>query len=310
MILKDHPLLAGATGPTIAVNAETLAAYQAGVATEQSVVPVAAGETLNELQVLEGLLVASGNDMATMLADWDAGSTTAFVAKMNATAHQLGLDATHITDPSGLDPGTVSTPSDLVRLGEAAMAIPAFAQIVDMAQVTLPLAGLVYNFDYLLGHDGFLGIKTGSDTAAGGCFLFAVQRAVGGQSVTLVGAVLGQQGTSALEASLEVADLLVNAAFSSIAQLPLVAPGHSLGQLVDAWGSSAPVTASESQTILGWPGLIVPIHVRLATLHFPVASGARIGVLDIEQGGQATPVVLRSTRPLAGPSAFWRLTRL
>src|SRR5665213_519314 len=79
-----------------------------------------------------------------MLADWDAGGTDAFVAKMNGAAQTLALHSTHITDPSGLDSGTVSTPSDLIRLGEAAMAIPTFRQVVAMPQVTLPLAGLVY----------------------------------------------------------------------------------------------------------------------------------------------------------------------
>ena len=53
------------------------------------------------------------------------------------------------------------------------MAIPTFRQIVAMPQVTLPLAGLVYNLDFDLGRDGIVGIKTGSDAAAGGCFLFA-----------------------------------------------------------------------------------------------------------------------------------------
>ena len=41
------------------------------------------------------------------------------------------------------------------------MANPVFASIVVMPQVTLPNAGTVYNFDYDLGRDGIVGIKTG-----------------------------------------------------------------------------------------------------------------------------------------------------
>ncbi len=127
VVLQDHPIAPGAAGAAIPVTAATITAAQIEAATQQAVVPVAAGETLTELQALEGLLVAQGNDIATLLADWDASSTTAFVAKMNIAAHILGLDSTTFTDPSGLDPGSVSTPADLIRLGEAAMAIPAFA---------------------------------------------------------------------------------------------------------------------------------------------------------------------------------------
>jgi len=310
VILQDHPLASGAAGPTIPVTPDTVAAYQAGVTTQQSEVAVSAGETLTELQALEGLLVASGSDIATLLADWDAGNTAGFVAKMNSAAHVLGLSSTHVTDPSGLDPGTVSTPADLIRLGEAAMAIPTFSQVVAMGEVTLPLAGLVYNFDYDLGHDGILGIKTGSDTAAGGCFLFAAQRTVGAKDVTLIGAVLGQQGTSPITTALDDADLLVKAAFASIGPLPLVSAGHLVGRIVAPWGTSAPVVASTSPSIIGWPGLAVPIHVRLGALPSPVSSGTRIGVLKIDLDGHITDVVLRTSRRLPGPSVIWRLTRL
>lgn len=310
IVLKDHPLAAGDSGPAITVTADTVSAYQSGIATQQSEVAVTLGESLTELQALEGLLVASGNDMATLLADWDAGSTASFVTKTNTVAHTLGLGSTHITDPSGFDDTTVSTAGDLIKLGLAAMGVPAFAQIVAMAQVTLPMAGLIYNFDYLLGHDGFVGIKTGSDSAAGGCFLFEAQRMVGGKNVTLIGAVLGQGGTSLVSSALEVADLLVNAAFTSVKTLPLVPPGKVVGRIVDPWGSSAPVTAPATPMITGWPGMTVPIQVRLGPLPSPVASGARIGVLTVGHPGQETEVTLRASHALPGPSVIWRLTRL
>ena len=64
------------------------------------------GEKLNERQLLDGLLVHSANNLADVLAQWDAGSIPAFVAKMNATATSLGMTHTHYADASGLDPGT------------------------------------------------------------------------------------------------------------------------------------------------------------------------------------------------------------
>jgi D-alanyl-D-alanine carboxypeptidase len=84
------------TDPTIPITAATVAAYQSGRANQESEVPVAAGELLTELSALEGLLVDWGTDMATLLAEWDAGSVSAYDAKMKATAVSLGLTSTHI----------------------------------------------------------------------------------------------------------------------------------------------------------------------------------------------------------------------
>ena len=194
VVLTDHRLAPGADGPMIPVTADALAAYQAGQASQESEVPVAAGESLTELQALEGLLVDSGTDMATVLADWDAGSVSAFVAKMNAAASSLGLVSTHITDPSGVDPATTSTAEDLVRLGEASLSIPVLRQIVSLGQASVPMTTVVYNPNFDLGHDGIIGIKTASDSSAQGCYIFAAQQKIGATDVTVVGAVLGQPG--------------------------------------------------------------------------------------------------------------------
>ncbi|HLI73613.1 MAG TPA: hypothetical protein VKU86_07005, partial [Acidimicrobiales bacterium] len=172
VVLHDHPMPPGGPGPAIPVTASDVANYQADQADQQSVVAVANSELLTEEQALEGLLVASGNNIASLLAEWDAAGTAAFVMKMNATAHRLGLTSTTFGDPSGVSSGSRSTPADLIRLGEAAMDIPAFRHVVAMPQVTLPLGGTFFSLDTNLGHDGFVGIKTGSDAAAGGCFLF------------------------------------------------------------------------------------------------------------------------------------------
>ncbi len=166
--LSDHHLAPGDDGPAIPVTADALTSYQSGLASQESEIPVAAGETLTELQVLEGLLIGSGADMATVLADWDAGSVTAFVTKMNAAATTLGLTSTHITDPTGVDPATTSTAEDLVRLGEASLTNTVLRQIVSLAQTSLPMTNVLFNLNFDLGQDGIIGIKTGSDAERAG----------------------------------------------------------------------------------------------------------------------------------------------
>ena len=138
--------------------------------------PIAAGEQLTERQALQALLLPSANNIAAVLARWDAGSTERFVARMNATARSLGMTHTRYTDPSGYDAATVSTAVDQVRIVDRAMRLPVFASIVATPSATLPVAGTVHNTNALLGHDGFVGVKTGSDDAAGGCFAFRAIR--------------------------------------------------------------------------------------------------------------------------------------
>src|SRR5262245_37178765 len=124
LVLKDHPMGVGENGATLTVSSDEAKAYPAQLASGQSLIQVLAGEVLTERQALEALLLPSANNIALILARWDAGGTGAFVDKMNDEAAKLGMANTHYTDPSGLDPATVSTPSDQVILAQKAMDVP------------------------------------------------------------------------------------------------------------------------------------------------------------------------------------------
>jgi D-alanyl-D-alanine carboxypeptidase (penicillin-binding protein 5/6) len=311
VVLSDHRLAPGAYGPSIPVTADALTAYQAGQADQESEIPITAGESLTELQALEGLLVDSGGDMATVLADWDAGSISAFVAKMNATASALGLTSTHITDPTGLDPATTSTAEDLIRLGEASLSIPVLQQIVSLGEATVPNTNGVFNANFDLGQDGIIGIKTGSDSSAQGCYLFAAQQNIGGKVVTVVGTVLGQPG-GALgpnTAAVDAGDTLVKSIFGALRSYPVFAPGQRVAEVHAAWGSAAPVTVAQPVSVIGWPGLAVAVTARPDSLGESLRRGATVGSLRVETGAASTRVVLRTTSAFSGPGVWWRLTR-
>jgi D-alanyl-D-alanine carboxypeptidase-like protein len=125
-----------------------------------------------------------------------AGSEAAFAARMNAAARRLGMTGTRYTDASGLAPSTVSTAAGQVRLGMAAMRVPALAAIAAMPAAVVPVAGVVRNYNTLLGQDGIAGLKTGSTQAAGGCVLVAAWREVNGRRTLIVAATFGQPGTA------------------------------------------------------------------------------------------------------------------
>jgi serine-type D-Ala-D-Ala carboxypeptidase (penicillin-binding protein 5/6) len=196
VILHDHPLPANGSGPVITVQSSEAAAYPSQASDGDSLVPVVAGERLTERQALEALLLASADNMAWILARWDAGSQAAFVARMNATARRLSMTGTSYTDPSGLDPSTISTAADQVRLGMAAMRVPALAAIVAMPAAVVPEAGVVRNYNTLLGQDGIVGLKTGSMQAAGGCVVIAAWHHAGARNILIVAATFGQPGTA------------------------------------------------------------------------------------------------------------------
>jgi serine-type D-Ala-D-Ala carboxypeptidase (penicillin-binding protein 5/6) len=210
VLLRDHPLQPGQDGPTITLTGADVVDTDRRAGRDESVVPIAAGEQLTERQALLALLLPSANNIAAVLARWDAGSVGRFVARMNATARSLGMTDTRYTDPSGYDDATVSTAADQVRVVDQAMRLSVFASIVATPSATLPVAGTVHNTDTLLGHDGFVGVKTGSDQAAGGCFAFRAIRSIDGKRTAITGVVLGQPGADTLAAGLAAADAMVD----------------------------------------------------------------------------------------------------
>jgi D-alanyl-D-alanine carboxypeptidase (penicillin-binding protein 5/6) len=210
LVLRDHPLRPGEEGPTITLTDADVGDTDRRRRQQESVVYIAAGEQLTERQALEALLLPSANNIAAVLARWDAGSADRFVARMNDTARSLGMTHTRYTDPSGYDAATVSTAADQVRIVERAMRLPVFASIVATPSAMLPVAATVHNTNTLLGHNGFVGVKTGSTAAAGGCFAFRAIRWIDGKRTTITGVVLGQPGHDQIAAGLAAADAMVD----------------------------------------------------------------------------------------------------
>jgi D-alanyl-D-alanine carboxypeptidase (penicillin-binding protein 5/6) len=314
IVLHDHPLTAGEAGPSITVTPTDVTIYNLDATSSGSVLAVTSGETLTEQQALQALLVASADNIAEMLAQWDAGSITAFVAKMNATAKTLGMSDTTYTDPSGLEDTTVSTARDQLVIATKAMTIPAFASIVALPEVTFPVGGTVQNYDYDIGHDGVIGIKTGSDSAARGCWAFAATRTVDGTTRTVYGVLLGVPGTSLglVEPSLSDGEAMADAVPATIATMSVVSAGAVVGHVGAPWRSDPiPVTAARAVSGLAQAGSTVPLHFDLrvpsgVTVH----KGEVVGrlVADFPGGSVTTPLVAGASG--TGPSLSWKLTHV
>ncbi len=311
IVLADHPLTGSESGPSLRVTAADAAAYRRDAAAGQSVLPVRAGERLTERQALEGLLLPSGNNVAVMLARWDDGSEQAFIERMNATAHRLGLADTHYTSASGFATGTVSSATDQVVLATVAFRLPVFRQIVGMPAAVFPIVGTQFNVDALVGHDGIVGIKTGSTSAAGGCFVFAAHVRVHGRTVTAIGAVLGQQPSRAAPSLLAAAFKSTTALLAGVPRAlhlrTVIGRREVLATIASQWQHVAVVPAHAVRAV-GWGGLPVSVTVAAGALAAEVHAGLRVATATVRIGAQRTRVPLVAADDLTGPSLLWRLT--
>jgi D-alanyl-D-alanine carboxypeptidase (penicillin-binding protein 5/6) len=192
VILRDHPVASNSPGPLLTMTAADVDEYESDQSADGSVVQVAVGEVLTERELLEGLLALSANNLAYTLAVWDAGSPAAFVVKMNALATSLGMTDTHYVDVAGVDPGSMSSAADVLKVAAAGMAIPTVAEVVGMSSVTLPLIGTQHNLVSEIGSFGVVGIKSGYTSKAGGCMVLAGRRVIDGQTAIVLIAVIGQ----------------------------------------------------------------------------------------------------------------------
>lgn len=312
VVLQDHPLGAQASGPRIPVTADDVAVYRADRRLGQSTEPVVAGEELTEREALEGLLLPSANNLATLLAAWDAGSEAAFVQRMNARGRALGMAHTHYADASGFSPATVSTALDQVRLARVAFRNPALAQISALREATLPEGRIVRNLDALLGSHGVVAGKTGTTGAAGGCFVFVARMAHGRRALRVVAAVLGQPGEgefAQLEATFDATTALLRSARGQLVTLGRALRERLAGHLESSWTRPVRIRPGSVPDLVGWSGLPLRIRLRRAgRLRAPVGSGQVVGVLAVRAGPRRARVPLVAGRALAKPSLGWRLT--
>lgn len=143
------------------------------------------GEKMTLEDLLKGLLLASGNDAAAIIAEHIGGSIDEFVLMMNNRAKEIGLKNTNFVNPHGLhDNEHYTTAYDMAMLAKEAMKNETFKSIVECAHIRLAptnmneeryyintnnlVSRMRYPYYY---YDKATGIKTGSTTEAGYCLV-------------------------------------------------------------------------------------------------------------------------------------------
>ncbi|WP_182048052.1 D-alanyl-D-alanine carboxypeptidase family protein [Curtobacterium sp. ME26] len=305
VVLDEKPLEVGQAGPSIRFDAEMQALYATYLAKNGEVAPMPDGLRLSEYQTMQVMLMKSANNYAGSLALWAFGSMGAYERAAAAWLDEHDLDHTTIHEPTGLDPANRSTATDLVRLGQLALADPVVKEIVGTERVTVPGAGAIENSNKLLGLDGIEGIKTGTLDEAGACLLFAATYERGGRSVTVVGVMLGGVDHDALDVDVQ---RLLRSVADNFQVVTLTHAGQTFGTFSTPWRDEADAVAAKPAEVLVWGTTAVTAKARLQRITFG-ERGERVGAVrfTIEHHDPVTvPLVLE--RSIEDPGVWWRWT--
>jgi len=264
----------------------------------ESSIWLTAGEKLSVKDMLMGMLIQSGNDAATALAEYDAGSVEGFVAKMNDRAAAMGLSNTHFANPHGLDdPEHYTSAADFTKLARELMRHQEIREIVKLDEAAIPWPGQPYSRD-LINHNHLLdlypavnGIKTGYTDAAGQCIIISASE--GGTNL-----ILSYMGGASLPGRNEDVINMLAYGFASYRQQTVISGGaeYSAVDLPYNYGRKLPLVSEADLVKKVYIGntveqkIVLPDHLDL-----PVHKGDKIGLVEAFEG----PRYLGSTYLLA-----------
>ncbi|WP_327117572.1 D-alanyl-D-alanine carboxypeptidase [Streptomyces sp. NBC_01341] len=314
VILQGHPITGKQNGERIEVDAK---AGEEANRPDESTAPIKEGQKYTERQMLQLLMIPSGNNVARLLARWDATTEKAFVEKMNAAAKDLGMTNSVYTDPSGLESTTRSTPADQLKLARAVTRNDVFRDIVNMPQADIPGIGkTIYNNNNILLEPGVSGIKTGSSTPAGGNLVWTAETVVDGKTRRIIGAVMGADLDGTLDAKLQRAIHnsleLIQTAQKGVDSATVVKKGQVVGYVDNGFGVRTPVVATKDLKAVGWGGLEVKLDLSAGDepLKQAAKAGTVVGQVTVGTGtGKVTaPVALQDG--MTEPGFNDKLTRI
>jgi D-alanyl-D-alanine carboxypeptidase (penicillin-binding protein 5/6) len=302
VVMEAKPLSPGDSGPTITFTPADAALRAKYVALNGETKPLTAGSTISQLDLMRVTLVASANNYADALTGWAFGSRAAFEIAVTAWLSSHHLDHTTILEPTGINPGNVSTASDLVKIGTLALANPVISQIVSTQSMTLDGVGSFANTNTLLGRLGVEGIKTGTLNGSSN-LLFAASYRFGSHTVTVVGAVVGATDHKAVDAAVTTLLAGVKAGFHEIT---LARKGQSFADFTTAWSQKARAVSTRAASVLVWSN--TPVTAVIAALPARVGqASAPVGRVTFTVGTQSVSVPLALDQNLVDPGPWWRL---
>ncbi len=302
VVLDKYPLAAGESGPLITMSGDDEARYWWVVNAGGSNARVVAGEQISQRQLIEGILLASANNMADSLVIWAFGSMDSYHQAATEWLANNGLSSTTVGgDASGFDPATKSTPTDLCKIMLLAAQEPALAEIMSEPEVTLPTGDVIHTTNQLLGQNGVFAGKTGYTDEAGRGMLAASRQNINGADVIVAGASLSNDS--------------YEAAFSSTAQLIALIPQNlqlfgldantNIGRITTPWTEDGLVTLTHGLTVPYWVDQPPQISATVVDeMGDSLSPNSIVGRLAID----SNEINLVTSSGVAPATAMWRLS--
>ena len=169
---------------------------------DESVAGLAAGDRLNLYDLICGLMICSGNDCGTAIAEYISGSEEAFAELMNSEAAKLGATGTHFVNPHGLhDDNHYTTAYDLYLIFNAASKDERFMDIISMDSYSAEITGAdgsvrtetwaptnYYSAGLVSPPEGVrvIGGKTGTTDQAGSCVILYDENVEGNPYISII----------------------------------------------------------------------------------------------------------------------------
>lgn len=178
----------------------TVSENAVNIAEDESSAKLRAGEEVRLIDLMYAAMLVSGNDAATAIAEGLCGTVENFAAYMNQAALALGCTGTHFVNANGLhNENHYTTARDIARIARVAMQNATFREIVGATSYTLPKDNIYRARELVTGNRFLLpseakcyypyatGLKSGTTTAAGRCFVGSATK----DGVSLISVVLG-----------------------------------------------------------------------------------------------------------------------
>lgn len=276
----------------------------------QSSMGLIVGEQFTVAELLKGVLVQSGNDAATLIAEHVGGTVPGFVSMMNAKAAALDLQNTHYVNPHGLDaPGHCTSAADLVSLARYAMRNPLFRDVVGTFTAKVRSNRythvLTSHNTLLKTYPGAEGVKTGNTNHAGFAIVFAAKR----NGVELIGAVMGAatEGDRAKQTARLFDWGFAHYRSTEVAHAGGVAGYVPISDYLER--STAAVTAeTTSVPVFDLAGPVKRKIELLPSVPAPVKAGDRLGTVTLYQGSSIlAQLPLVAAKDIPAPDLWQRV---
>ncbi|MDQ3064945.1 MAG: hypothetical protein M3Q36_01610 [bacterium] len=307
VVMEKAPFSKGEFGKTYTFTTADQLSFDAYLTRMGTVVPSSAGQKITQYHALQAILLASANNVADSFVRWEFGNTESYLEYANNLIKSYGLKDTKVVDASGFSASSVSTPADLIILGQKILNQPVLAEIVQQKQANLPGIGLIDNSNKLLTKNSAIGIKTGNTDEAGYCLLFATKHKLKtGQSVIIIGAILGMKQSSVV---FESSEKLLTSAKKGFGEIISIPEDTEVGVVTNRWGGSSALVTKESLNVYGWKGKNYTPKVEINKLKADMPEESTIGTIKVSDKADGATEI-KTVNALAEPKFVWKLNNL